>query len=229
MPVITPAAAKPAAQGSTRRPARPARPAPRRAVRRILTRAPKTVAAAILAAVIPLLGACTPFAVTQPAPAPGTSQHLAAVHDPGQVTGTIAAPCRYRDGGQLPDPRCTPGSIDPAVTQASIRQTICTPGYTKRVRPAEAETERFKYDVAYPAYGVPDSRHTELDHEVPLELGGSNAAANLWPEWPPTPNPKDTVENALHAAVCDGQVSLTAAQQAIARDWMTAESRLGLG
>jgi hypothetical protein len=196
---------------------------------RIRTRTPEAAIAAALAAAMLLLGGCKPPAVTQPGPAPGTSQQLAAVHDPGQVTGTIPASCRYRDGGQLPDPRCTPGSIDPAVTQASIRQTICTPGYTERVRPAEAETERFKYDAAYPAYGVPDSRHTELDHLVPLELGGSNAAANLWPEWPPTPNPKDAVENTLNAAVCDGRVTLAAAQQAIAGDWMTAESRLGLG
>jgi hypothetical protein len=31
--------------------------------------------------------------------------------------------CAYRDHGQLPDPCCTPGSIDPAVTQADIRST----------------------------------------------------------------------------------------------------------
>ena len=42
------------------------------------------------------------------------------------------------------------------------------------------------------------------------------------------PNPKDSVEDALHRAVCDGQVSLRAAQRAIARNWRTAEARLGL-
>src|SRR6185437_15605230 len=140
------------------------------------------------------------------------SAGLIAVHDPGHVTGTITGTCHYRDGGQLPDPRCTPGSFDPAVTQANIHQTICVSGYTKTVRPPEEETDRFKYDVAYPAYGAVQSEKTELDHLVSLELGGSNDAANLWPESPPTPNPKDKVENALHKAVCDGQVTLTAAQ-----------------
>ena len=77
--------------------------------------------------------------------------------------------------------------------------------------------------MAYPAYGTPRSERTELDHLVPLELGGSNDATNLWPEYPPTPNPKDKVENALNAAVCEGRVSLTAAQDAIAADWLTAE------
>jgi hypothetical protein len=154
---------------------------------------------------------------------------LIAVHDPGHVTGTLSGACHYRDGGQLPDPKCTPGSIDPAVTQANIHQTICVSGYTRRVRPPESDTERFKFDVAYRAYGTPRSEKTELDHLVSLELGGSNDAANLWPEVPPTPNPKDKVENALNSAVCDGRVTLAAAQRAIASDWMTAEAALGLG
>jgi hypothetical protein len=37
------------------------------------------------------------------------------------------------------------------------------------------------------------------------------------------------VENDLHRAVCEGKASLAAAQQAIATDWTTAETRLGLG
>src|SRR5580704_7780758 len=154
---------------------------------------------------------------------------LKKVHDPGRVTGTIHGHCSSRDHGQLPDPRCTPGSIDPQVTQADIRSTICKEGWTNTIRPPESQTERFKYDVAYPAYRTPQSERTELDHLVPLELGGSNDATNLWPEYPPTPNPKDKVEDALNAAVCRGRVSLAAAQKAIAADWLTAEKKLGLG
>ena len=157
-----------------------------------------------------------------------SSHGLLKVHDPGHVTGTIHGHCTYRDKGKLPDPRCTPGSIDPAVTQGNIHSTICVSGYTKRVRPPESQTETFKFDVAYPAYGTPSGEKTELDHLVPLELGGSNDATNLWPESPPTPNPKDKVENALNAAVCDGRVKLAAAQAAIAADWLTAEKKLGL-
>ena len=36
------------------------------------------------------------------------------------------------------------------------------------------------------------------------------------------------VEDALNRAVCDGRVSLAAAQRAIARNWLTSERRLGL-
>jgi hypothetical protein len=75
---------------------------------------------------------------------------------------------------------------------------------------------------------VPAGTTSELDHLVSLELGGSNDEANLWPEIGKVPNPKDTVENDLHDAVCSGKVTLAAAQQAIASDWTTAEQRLGL-
>jgi hypothetical protein len=153
---------------------------------------------------------------------------LLRVHDPRRVTGTIPAHCTFGDHGQLPDPRCTPGAVDPAVTQGNLRSTICHPGYTKTVRPSASQTDKFKFEVAYPAYGEPHSEKTELDHLVSLELGGANDAANLWPEYPPTPNPKDKVENALHAAVCDGRVTLKAVQNAIAANWETAERELGL-
>jgi len=170
-------------------------------------------------------------APTSPAtaqPQPAVAGGLVVLHDPGQVSGTLTGPCHAGSGGQLPDPHCTPGGIDPAVTQADIHSTICTSGYTRTIRPPESQTEAFKFNEAYPAYGIASGTATELDHLVPLELGGNNSAANLWPEVPPTPNPKDSVENALKAAVCAGRVTLASAQHAIALDWQTAEKRLGL-
>ena len=188
-------------------------------------RSARALAVGCVAALALALVGFAPAAGAAPA---GSGHGLKKVHDPGRVTGTIHGHCTYRDHGQLPDPRCTPGSVDPDVTKADLGSTICKRGWTATVRPPEAQTERFKYDVAYPAYGTPSAERTELDHLVPLELGGSNDATNLWPESPPTPNPKDSVENALNAAVCDGRVSLTAAQDAIASDWLTAERKLGL-
>jgi hypothetical protein len=41
-------------------------------------------------------------------------------------------------------------------------------------------------------------------------------------------NKKDPVESRLHTAVCDGKVTLAAAQRAMVTDWTTALSRLGL-
>ncbi len=181
--------------------------------------------------VLPVFAAAFALTMSTAAAASASAPGLKQVRDPGRVTGTIHGRCYFRDGNELPDPRCTPGSIDPVVTQANIRSTICKGGWTDpHLRPPESQTEWFKRYVAFPAYGLTWYRESELDHLVPLELGGSNDATNLWPELGlPSGNPKDKVEDALNAAACDGRVSLVAAQDAIASDWMTAEKRLGIG
>jgi hypothetical protein len=175
-------------------------------------------------------------ASTSAAAAPATSQQphhaldaagLLLVHDPGEVTGTLAGPCHARHHGLLPDPHCTPGSVDPAVTQADIASTICQDGWTSTVRPPETQTENFKWNVAEPAYGQ-QNVSGELDHLVPLELGGSNDATNLWVEAGPIPNAKDAVESGLNHEVCDGTLSLRAAQREIARNWLAVAASLGL-
>ena len=66
-----------------------------------------------------------------------TGHGLKKIRDPGHVTGIIRGRCYYRDKGQLPDPRCTPGSIDPIVTRSDIRSTICKKDWTATVRPPE--------------------------------------------------------------------------------------------
>jgi hypothetical protein len=190
----------------------------------------------LAAAALALAGCAVSGFGSVPGPAPssagpagaGPPGPLVAVHDPGQVTGTLTGTCQARDHGRLPDRHCTPGAIDPAVTQADIGSTICVSGYTAKIRPPESQTEKFKFGQAYPAYHLADGTESELDHLVPLELGGANDAANLWPEAGSLPNPKDSVERALRAAVCDGRIPLRRAQRAIARNWETAESRLGL-
>jgi hypothetical protein len=134
-----------------------------------------------------------------------------------------AGQCRIRaaaDGQPLPDRACTPGAIDPAVTQANIRSTICTPGYTATVRPPAAQTDKWK-KASEANYGVSGSAG-EYDHLVSLELGGANATSNLWPEPGSIPNPKDAVESRLHEEVCNGELTLATAQAAIASDWTTA-------
>ena len=128
----------------------------------------------------------------------------------------------------LPDRACTPGAVDTAVTEGNLAATICRPGYSETVRPPGRLTEPAKR-AAMAAYGLHGSpRPYELDHLVPLELGGSNDTRNLWPErniggtGGYILNAKDAVEADLHQDVCDGRVSLTAAQEAIAYSWTTA-------
>ncbi len=136
--------------------------------------------------------------------------------------------CHARGRGELslPDPRCTPGAISPAVKQSNLRRTICRSGYSRSVRPSESITEREKL-ASMAAYGDSDSpRHYEYDHLVSLELGGAtNDARNLWPEPGATPNVKDRLEDRLHALVCDGSVTLASAQTQVAHNWVKAYRR----
>lgn len=129
--------------------------------------------------------------------------------------------------GGLPDAACTPGGVTQTVTQETIGVTICTPGYARRVRPPSSVTARIKHAVMA-AYGLDDSAGAdyELDHLVPLELGGApDDIANLWPQ-PRTGEAnstmKDRVETALHDSVCRGEIPLADAQHRIATDWFGA-------
>jgi hypothetical protein len=141
--------------------------------------------------------------VVQPQPAPGS--------------------CHAIGSGRSsrPDPRCTPGALNPQVKQSTIGRTICKRGWTSTVRPPESVTEREKI-ASMAAYG--DHRSVafyEYDHFIPLELGGAtNDRRNLWPEPGGSPNAKDVVEDRLNRAVCDGQMTLAHAQRAIATNWV---------
>jgi hypothetical protein len=146
--------------------------------------------------------------------------------------GAQTSPCTYGlfDGqAALPDPRCTPGTVNPAVSQSTITTTICAAGYSASVRPPESVTHPEKI-AAMEAYGRSDpTSGYEYDHLVSLELGGSpNAAGNLWPE--PLLGPfgarvKDVLENKLHQMVCAGALPLATAQQEEASNWIAAYNR----
>lgn len=122
-----------------------------------------------------------------------------------------------------PDLSQTPGATDPRVTQENVADTICIAGWTATVRPPAHVMHSLKMRMmrANDVLGQPSGY--ELDHFVPLELGGcADCETNLWLE-PYQPEPgarqKDQVENYLHRQVCDGTMTLKAAQQQIAMDW----------
>ena len=72
-------------------------------------------------------------------------------------------------------------------------------------------------------------RSIEIDHIVPLELGGSNDIANLFPE-PGSGRAdyqvKDELENKLHVLVCSGSMTIRAAQVGIATHWQMLYKRI---
>lgn len=132
------------------------------------------------------------------------------------ILGTRSKTSNCQVNSALPDKSCTPGAVFANVT----RDQVCTSGYSSSVRDVSDVTKA----AVYAEYGI--STHItgqyEVDHFISLELGGSNDIGNLWPE-AASPSPgfaeKDVVENFLHTQLCNGSISLSAAQQDIAGDW----------
>ena len=204
--------------------------------------------ATILLWILGLLGGCT-SAISPPTQQAGPPRGSGGLVVTGRgwsgktILGPVPAPgsCHLRYAGRqpLPDPRCTPGAVDSAVTQANLRSTACRKGgYTGSVRPPESVTYQIKRRLLA-AYGIPvaDIGQYELDHLVQLSGGGSSDVRNLWPEpnvlysgagSSSVHNDKDRVETYLFHAQCAGKASLSAIQQAISRNWTTAVAVLGL-
>jgi hypothetical protein len=194
---------------------------PRRARAAYLARMRLPPALALLA----LVGACG--APESSAPPPQAPTPPAAVVE-ASPTGTAAlrerspaATCAAK--GPLPDPSCTPGAVMAGVTQ----ETICTTSTKARRKVAHAD-----HVAAFTEYGYsyPQAPHTfEVDHLIPLELGGDNVIANLWAESAsPAPgfHEKDKVENYLHKEVCAGWMPLAKAQHIIATNWIEVWNRI---
>jgi hypothetical protein len=138
------------------------------------------------------------------------------------ITGAsaVSQPFRYEKGWALNNRHLTPGAV---LTTSTSR--VCSKGYSATVRSVSDATK----GKVYAAYGITGDRayQYEVDRLIPLELGGSNDVKNLWPEPNDHPrgNTKDSLENRLHSLVCSGKVNLTAAQHAIASNWVRAYKR----
>jgi hypothetical protein len=112
--------------------------------------------------------------------------------------------------------RCTPGAINPDVTQATIGKTICVPGWTAKVRPPGAYTNLLKTSqmIEYGETGLPSE--FEEDHLINLGIGGApQDPHNLFPQprtGPRSATVQDQEETQLQRDVCAGRTTLAAAQ-----------------
>ena len=117
----------------------------------------------------------------------------------------------------VPNPGLTPGS-----TAEVGKDDLCRSSYRNPYRhvPVPLKRQIFdRYRLRESAVGY------NVDHLIPVGLGGSNSLKNLWPqplsgEW--NYQMKNRLEHRLHKLVCGGNLELKTAQQEIATDWVSA-------
>jgi hypothetical protein len=120
----------------------------------------------------------------------------------------------------LPDKNLTGGSV-----RTGDRLAAC--GHAKENRGPMFAARR---DEILRRYGLPAGTHPdyEIDHLIPLCLGGSDDPSNLWPQprrsieetW--NAEAKDRLEHLMCDMVCAGQIDRATAQEAFATDWIDA-------
>src|SRR5260370_36642132 len=82
-----------------------------------------------------------------------------------------------------PDHAVAPGLVNPAITQANIHQTICSPTWsTKSIRPPATYTTHLKQQQLAAGHATDrNPTHYEEDHFISRELRGHQRdSRNLW-------------------------------------------------
>jgi hypothetical protein len=118
---------------------------------------------------------------------------------------------------QLPSAFQTPGNK----SRANEAQ-VCAADFEASVKPMA----KWQRDQALERYGKrPEEFTGELDHLIPISLGGTNDPENLWPlpaNKDMGPAEKKALDQKLHQMVCDKTIKLKDAQDAIKKDWVKA-------
>lgn len=140
-----------------------------------------------------------------------------------------ACKARQKKGHLLPDPKCTPGAVNSTLTLAVLKnpdfRTDCV---RNKATSADEKAKTYGwYKQDKPEDNRGQNQTCELDHLVPLYLGGADTLANIWPQCGPDGvalnaryfKEKDKVELYLGEQVRKGAMSLKKAQKGIAKDW----------
>lgn len=94
-------------------------------------------------------------------------------------------------------------------------QQLCTPNFSASIRPPVAFTNKLKREWT-PVGHKP--QEYELDHYIPLALGGNpKDPNNLWLQVWDDAKKKDKLEAELHREVCSGKKSLSEAQSEVTK------------
>ena len=141
--------------------------------------------------------------------------------------GCAVPPFHQVDASSSELPAVPAEALNPDVRQETIQQTICVPGYATSVRPSTSYTTGVQARLLRErAQDLSAASTYELDHKVPLSLGGHprnlrNLELQLW-EGEAGAKKKDRLERRLQVLVCGGKLALQAAQQVMYFDWQSA-------
>jgi len=136
----------------------------------------------------------------------------------GTPTVLAAESCRVLDGRA--DARCTPGALNPDITQDTIHSTICAPGWIDTVTPPASYGTALKLQQMRDFGETGSPLNYKEDHLIPLSIGGApRDPHNLFPQPTAKTTEKEDLEDHLYKAVCSGQMTLTAAQATMRHDW----------
>jgi hypothetical protein len=145
------------------------------------------------------------------------------------IPPTAKCTAKKENGKFIPDPACTPGAINPTVTEAMLKNPAFRTGCIRNEATSEADktTTYGWYKTPHPAKNTGEDQTCELDHLIPLYLGGADTLDNIWPQCGPAGvalddryfKEKDKVEYYLGQQVREGKMDLAKAQQGIATDW----------
>jgi hypothetical protein len=124
-----------------------------------------------------------------------------------------------------------PQLLDSRVTQQSVSETICRPGYADSVAPPLNDAMALKDRLlAQRGIDAGEGAAYALDRRVPIVLGGSPDAAANYDVLPWAGHGgerrKVLLTVRLKRCVCAGQMSLAEAQADIAGDWVHEYGRL---
>jgi hypothetical protein len=147
---------------------------------------------------------------------PTTATETTSTQSTTTTTTTATTPGPGLPSIILPDPKITPGRLNPSVRQSTIKRTICKSGWTETIRPPVSYTNALKIQqmVLYEETGPPSEY--EEDHFIPLELGGApRNPENLWPEPHSQSKLSDPLETQLKRKVCRHLMTLKKARATI--------------
>jgi hypothetical protein len=119
-----------------------------------------------------------------------------------------------------PDKKLTPGSVEPKKPDQEVFQH-----HRKRLPMPNSLRDKILQEYKLPAGTHPDY---EIDHLIPLCLGGSNDPSNLWAQpkrsvektW--NAEAKDRLERQVCDMACAGKLDISTAQEDFAKDWICA-------